>query len=206
MQLLFDAEQLLRFFFLDGGDGNAGPAADDVLDIFAADDAGGGVVEVVLVAQGAEVVAFFAFLVGVEARLLELVVRDGVLHAVDDELDTLLDLGDLFGQGSLAQFHAGAGLVDEVDGLVGEEAIGDVAVGMGDGEVDGLVGVADGVELLVAVLNAVDDLDGVFFVRRRNFDGLEAALEGAVLLDGLAVFGRRGGADALDFTAARARA
>ena len=201
MQLLFDAEELLRLFFLDGGDGDAGPAADDVFDVFAADDAGGGVVEVVLVAEGAEVVALLAFLVGVEAGLLELVVRDGVLHAMDDELDALLDLGDLLGQGSLAQLDAGAGFVDEVDGLVGQEAIGDVAIGVGDGEVDGFVGVADGVELLVAVLDAVDDLDGVFFVGRRDLDGLEAALEGAILLDGLAVFGGRGRADALDFAA-----
>ena len=201
VQLFFDAEQLLRLFFLDRGDGNAGPAADDVFDVFAADDAGGRVVEVVLVAEGAEVVALLAFLVGVEARLLELVVRDGVFHAMDDELDALLDLGDLLGQGSLAQLDAGAGLVDQVDGLVGQEAVGDVAVGVGDGEVDGFVGVADGVELLVAVLDADDDLDGVFFVGRRDLDGLEAALERAVFLDGLAVFGRRGGADALNFAA-----
>jgi hypothetical protein len=45
------------------------------------------------------------------------------------------------------------------------------------------------VEFLVAVLDAVDDLDGVFFVGRRDFDGLEAALEGAIFLDGLAVLG-----------------
>jgi hypothetical protein len=59
------------------GDGDAGPAGDDILDVFAGDDAGGGVVEVVLVAQGAQVLALFALLVGVEARLLELVIRDG---------------------------------------------------------------------------------------------------------------------------------
>ena len=201
MQFLFDAEELLRFFFLDGGDGDAGPAADDVFDVFAADDTGGRVVEVVFVAEGAEVIPFLAFFVGVEASLLEFVVRDGVFHAMDDELDALLDFGDLLGQGSLAQLHACAGFVDEVDSLVGEEAIGNVAIGMRDGEVDGFVGVADGVELLVAVLDAVDDFDGVFFVGRRNLDGLEAALEGTILLDGLAIFGGRGCADALNFAA-----
>ena len=58
------------------GDGNAGPAADHVLDILAADNAGGRVVEVILVAQGAQVLALLAFLVGVEARLLKFMVGD----------------------------------------------------------------------------------------------------------------------------------
>ena len=171
-----------------------------------ADDAGGGVVEVVLVAQGAQAFALLALLVGVEAGLLEFVIGDGRIHAVHDELDALLDFGDLLGQRGLAQLDARAGLVDQVDGLVGQEAVGDVAVGVGDGELDGGVGVADGVEFLVAVLDAVDDLDGVGLVGRRHLDGLEAALQGAVLLDGFAVLGRGGGADALDFSAARAPA
>ena len=205
MEFFFHAQQLLRLFFLDAGDGNAGPAADDVFDVFAANDAGSGVVEVVLVAQGAQVFALFALLVGVEAGLLELVIRNGRIHAVDDELDALLDFGDLLGQRGLAQLDARAGFVDQVDGLVGQEAIGDVAVGMRHRELDGGIGVADRVEFLVAILDAVDDLDGVGFVRRRNFDGLEAALERAILLDRLAILGRRGCADALNFAARESR-
>ena len=205
VQLFFHAQQLLRLFFLDAGDGHAGPAADHVFDVFAADDAGGGVVEVILVAQGAQVLALLALLVGVEARLLELVVRDGVFHAVHDELDALLDLGDLLGQRGLAQLDARAGLVDQIDRLVGQEAVGNVAVGVRDGELDGVIGVADRVELLIAVLDAHDDLDGVCFVGRRNLDGLEAALERAVLLDGLAILGRRGCADALNLAARERR-
>ncbi len=82
----------------------------------------------IFLAQGAQVFALLAFLVRVEARLLELVVRDGVFHAVNDELDALLHLGDLLGQRSLAQLYARAGFVDQVDGLVGQEAIRNVAV------------------------------------------------------------------------------
>ena len=63
VELFFDAEELLGLFFLDAGDGDAGPAADDVLDVFAADDAGGGVVEVIFVAKSTQVFALFAFLV-----------------------------------------------------------------------------------------------------------------------------------------------
>jgi hypothetical protein len=50
-----------------------------------------------------------------------------------------------------------------------------------------------------------NDLDGVGLVGRRHLDGLEAAFERAVLLDGLAELGRRGGADALDFAARERR-
>jgi hypothetical protein len=104
--------------------------------------AGGGIVEVVLLAQLAHVLALFALLVGIEARLLELVVGDGVLHAVHDELDALLDVGQIAGQGGLAQLDARAGFVDQVDGLVGQEAVGNVAAGGVDGGFDGVVGVA----------------------------------------------------------------
>ena len=206
VQLFFDAQQLLRLFFLDRGDGHAGPARDDVFDVLAVDHAGGRLVEMIFLAQGAQVLALLAFFVGVEACLLELVIRDGVFHAMHDELDALLDFGQLFRQRSLAQLDAGSGFVDQIDGLVGQEAVRDVAVRMRDREVDGVVGVGDGVELLVAVLDAEQNLDRVGLVRRRNFDGLEAALERTVLFDRLAILAGRGGADALNFAARQARA
>ncbi len=63
-------------------------------------------------AKSAQVLALFAFLVRVETRLLELVVRDGVFHAMNDELDALLHFGDLLGQRSLAQLDARPGFVN----------------------------------------------------------------------------------------------
>src|SRR5208282_545833 len=183
VQLFFDPQQFLRFFFFDRGNRNAGPARDHILDVLPANDAGGGFIEVVFFAKAAQVLAFLAFFVGVEARLLELVVRDGVLHAVDDEFDALLDFGDLFGQRSLAQLDARSSFVDQIDGLVGQEAVGNVAVRVRDREVDGVVGVSDGVKLLVTVFDAEQNFDSVGLVRRRNFYGLEAALERAVFLD-----------------------
>jgi hypothetical protein len=44
------------------------------------------------------------------------------------------------GQGLVFQVHVGAGLVDEVDGLVGQEAVGDVALGQRHGLAAHLVG------------------------------------------------------------------
>ena len=118
-----------------------------------------------------------------------------------DELDALLHLSDLVRQRGLAELDASAGFVDEVDGLVGQEAVGDVAIRMRNSELDRGIGVADRMEFLVAVLDAHDDLDGVSLVGRRNLDGLEAALEGTILLDRLAVFAGRGCSDALNFSA-----
>ena len=128
VQLFFDAQQLLRFLFFNRRDRNACPARDDIFDVFAIDDAGRGFVEMVLLPQAAQVLAFLAFLVGVEARLLEFVIGDGVVHAMNDELYPLLRLGDLLWQRSLAELYARAGLVDKVDRLVRQKSIGNISV------------------------------------------------------------------------------
>ena len=109
------------------------------------------------------------------------------------------------GKRRLAQLHARAGFVDQIDGLVRQEAVRNEARRRVDRVLDRLVGVRHGVEFLVALLDAEQNADGVVFVRRRNLHGLEAALERTVLLDGLAVLGRRRRADALDFAARQRR-
>ena len=101
--------------------------------------------------------------------------------------------------------QAAAGLVDEVDGLVGQVAVGDVAVGeVGRGD-EGLVGDRDPVVGLVAVAQALQDLDGVGDGRLVDHDLLEAPLEGGVLLEVLAVLVERGGADGLQLAAGEHR-
>ena len=50
-------------------------------------------------------------------------------------------------------------------------------------EVDSVVGVSDRVELLVTVLNAEQNLGGIAFIRRRNLDGLETALQRTIFFD-----------------------
>ena len=58
---------------------------------------------------------------------------------------------------------------------------------------------------LVPVAQALEDLDGVRQRRLRDLDGLEAALEGRVLLQVLAVLVERGGADGLQLAAGQHR-
>src|SRR4029077_9187444 len=96
-------------------------------------------VEMIFFAKRAQVLAFLAFFIRVETSLLELVVRDGVLHPVNDELDALLDFGNLLGQRGLAQLYARARLVDKVDRLVRQEAVWDIAVRVRYLEIDRVV-------------------------------------------------------------------
>jgi hypothetical protein len=107
--------------------------------------------------------------------------------------------------GHRADAQPRAGLVDEVDRLVRQVAVGDVAVGeVGRGD-QRLVGDGDPVVGLVAVAQALEDLDGVLHRGLLDLDRLEAALERGVLLEVLAVLVERGGADGLQLAAGQHR-
>src|SRR6185503_17262662 len=71
--------------------------------------------------------------------------------------------------------------------------------------VDRIVGVGDGVELLVTVLNSEKNLGRIRLVGRRNLHGLEAPLEGTVFFDRLAIFPRSGCSNALNLAARKSR-
>ena len=91
----------------------------------------------------------------------------------------------------------GAGLVDEVDGLVRQEAVGDIAVAQCGGGHDGPVGDLYPVEHLVALLKATEY---GYRVLRRGLvyhHGLEPALQGGVLFNILPVLVEGGGPDAV---------
>src|SRR5205823_4074551 len=106
-----------------------------------------------------------------------------------------LDDVDLGGHGVDLDAQARRGLVDQVDGFVGQEPPGDVAVGQ-DGRADeGGVLDAHTVVDLVALLQAAQDGDRVLDRGLADIHRLEAALEGGVLLDVLAVLVEGGGAN-----------
>ena len=86
-------------------------------------------------------------------------------------------------------------LVDEVDRLVGQLPVGDVAVGEHGGGDERRVADPDAVVRLVLLLQPAQDRDRVGDGRLADEDGLEAALERGVLLDVLAVLVERGRAD-----------
>ena len=134
------------------------------------------------------------------------VVLLGQRHLLDlQAADRALDLVDL--DRAAVDLHAqpAGRLVDQVDGLVGQEAGGDVAVGQGGGGDDRGVGDPDPVVHLVALLEPAQDADGVLDARLADEHLLEAPLERRVLLDVLAVLVQRGGADHAQLTAGQHR-
>ena len=95
--------------------------------------------------------------------------------------------------------ESASGFIDEVDGLIGQEAIGDVPVGeVGRGH-EGLIGDRDPVMSLILIPDALEDFDGVSQGGFIHFDGLEAALESGVFLHVLAVLVQGCGTHGLQF-------
>ena len=132
---------------------------------------------------------------GVVLLLLERLLLDLELH------DAALDLVDLGRHRVDLDAQPRRRLVDQVDRLVGQEAVGDVAVrerrrGDDRGVLD-----AHAVVHLVALLEPAQDRDRVLDGRLVDEDRLEAALERGVLLDVLAVLVERGRADGAQLAA-----
>ena len=105
------------------------------------------------------------------------------------------------------RFHAQLGrrLVDEVDRLVGQEPVGDVAMRQDRGRDERRVLDAHAVVLLVALAQPAQDADRVLDGRLADDDRLEAPLERGVLLDVLAVLVERRRADRVQLAAGEHR-
>ena len=113
----------------------------------------------------------------------------------------MLGLAHRLGRAIRGDASAGTGLVDEVDGLIGQEAILDVAVGKVRGGLDSTLRIAHMVVLLVARLERGQDLDRVLDARLLDIDGLEAALKGRIFSEVLTELLSRGGTNDLESTA-----
>ena len=101
--------------------------------------------------------------------------------------------------------HAAARFVERVDGLVGQGAIGEVAVGEAHAGRQGSVGVVHIMVLLVAAAQVVQYLQRFVGRGRLELYLLETAFQGTVLFNGFAVFVDGGRADALHFAACQGR-
>ena len=136
---------------------------------------------------------------GLVVLLLERPLLDPQLH------DAPVELVDRLGLAVDRHALPGRRLVDQVDRLVGQEAVGDVAVGQRGCGDDRTVGDRHLVVDLVALLQPAQDRDRVVDVGLADEHRLEAAGECRVLLDVLAVFVQRGGADAVQLAAGQGR-
>ena len=143
----------------------------------------------------------------VGAQPLEPVLRGVVGLALERELlhlhpvDGAAELVDLDRRALDLHAQPGGGLVDQVDRLVGQLTAGDVAVGEHRRGHQGGVGDLHAVVRLVLLLQPAQDRHGVLDARLADEDLLEAALEGRVLLDPLAVLVERGRTDQVQLAA-----
>ena len=120
-----------------------------------------------------------------------------------------LKFAERFAQGQrLRHFvhpHAAGGLVHQIDGLVRQEAIGDVAGRKPRGRAQRLIADGNLMMCLVGLADALEDVNRLFDGRLFHQHGLEAALQRGVPLDVLAILIQRGGADTLQLTARQGR-
>ena len=126
--------------------------------------------------------------------------------ALDLQLDqAALQAVEFLGLGVDLHADARRGLVHQVDRLVRQLAVGDVAVRQRRGGDDRRIGDLDAVVHGVAFLQAAQDRDRVFDARFADKHFLEAPLERGIFLDVLAVFVERRRADAMQFAARERR-
>src|SRR5579864_3171614 len=207
VQLLLHADEPLRLRLGELEDRDARPHRDDVGDLLLAHL--GLLLEVLgaapLLLELALLLRELALLVAQRGGLLEFLGLDRGLLLLADAVDLLLQLAVTRRRAHRADADARRGLVDEVDRLVGEMPVLDVAVGELGGRVQRLVGDLDAVMRLVPVAQPAQDLHGV--VHRRLLDAhlLEAALERCVALEVLAVLVERRRADRLQLAAGESR-
>ena len=136
----------------------------------------------------------------------------GVVGLLHERLLLDLQLGELTRGGVDLDRHAvelhaqtACRLIDQVDGLVGQEAVGDVAIGKVGGSHERAIGDVHAVEDLVLLLKATQDRDGVLDGRLAHHHGLETTRERRVLLDVLAVLVERSRADCVQVATGKRR-
>ena len=152
---------------------------------------------------------------GVRAQIVDLL-RERVdtlliaLAAYGFSLDLQLpyaavEVVDLLGHGVHLQAQARRRLVDQIDSLVGQETLRDVAVRELDGGDDSLVLDAHLVVVLVTLLQAAQDRYGILGRWLVDHDLLETALQCLVLLEILLELVERRGADGAQLAARQRR-
>ena len=141
-------------------------------------------------------------------QTLEIVLLFRVLRQHLDLKLVVVALLALFGQiGDLlaVQVQIGASLIKQVDGLVRQEAVRDIALGEHDGLPRHFGRDGHTMKHFIVMRHAAQDGDGLLQRRLIDCDRLEAALERGVLFDVFAVFGKRRCADDLNFAARQRR-
>ena len=205
MQLLLDAQEALLVVLEHAADGDAGHLADQLGDVALVDRVAAGVFSVPVVAAGADLVLDGEqFLLDPRGGLVVLALGGGFLLLLE-LVDPASQLDHAGGRRLVVDHEPGGGFVDQVDRLVGQVALGQVALGESDGGLDGRFADLDAVVRLVARFEGGEDLDRVVGRGFVEVDGGEATFEGGVLLDVAAVLVEGGRADDAQFAPGEGR-
>src|SRR5215204_1361315 len=200
------AQETLGLFLDYVGRGHAGPLLEDVGDVLTRHLGG-----VRLAASGPTLLLLAQLGLELFDTLLEACGRlvvlgpDGVFLLAFEARYLLLDALDVNGRHRRAEPHLGRRLVEEVDGLVRQEAVRYVAVAELGGRDDSLLRDLHPVVCLVTVPEAEEDRHRLVHRRLVDEHGLEAPLQGLVLLHVLAVLVERGRPDDLELAARERR-
>ena len=116
-------------------------------------------------------------------------------------LDFTRNLIQLFRHTIHLHAELGSRLVHQVDGLIRQESIGDVAVTQLHGRYDGVVFDTHVVVVLVALLQSTQDRDGAQRIGLIDHHNLEASFQGLILLEVLLILVQGGGTNAAQFAA-----
>ncbi len=204
-QDILHVEQLLGFGLQHVADRDARPCADDGGNVARIDD----FVEIGFNAPAGHqfvVILFEADTVGLVAGGVFVIARfPGFFFLRLEFVQLDLHLLDARRHREHGDAQLGGGFVHQVDGLVGQAAVGDVAMAELDRLHQRLVLVADLVVIFVAAAQPAQDVDAVVNVWLIDIDRGKASLQRRVAFDVLAIFVQRGGADALQLAARQRR-
>ena len=101
--------------------------------------------------------------------------------------------------------QASARLINQVNGLIRQESVGNIACRQVHGSLDRLVGNGYAVVSLVLIAHTLENLHGEVLGRLVHLNWLEAAFQCGVLLNVLAVLVQGGGTDGLQLAASQHR-
>src|SRR6266852_1666885 len=206
VQHFLHAEQLRRLFLRQAAYGDAGPHRDDLGDVLVGhlrpllrlreQPVGLGLLQLVLLRS---------LLLAERRGELVLLCLHGLLFVRDDLVELLLGVPHVRRERRVPQANPARGFVHEVDGLVREEAIGDVASRELGRRLHRLVSDRDLVVVLVPRADPHQDRHGLLDGRLLDHDRLEPTLERSVTLDVLPELVQCRGADALELPARERR-
>ena len=114
-------------------------------------------------------------------------------------------LVNLRGHGVNLDAQRGCCFINQVNGLIRQKTVRNIAVGQGSRRHNGRIFNADAMVNFISFLKSTQDGDGALHVGLAHKDNLEATLQGCILLNVLTVFIERGGADGTQFAASQRR-